>query len=277
MPIPSDLIGRAREIEPLPRTAVELLGVLDDDDVDSREIAGIVERDQAMVAKVMQIAGSSYYGARRPPSTVQTAVARIGIDAVQLIAVAAHARKTLKDTEMYGLTEQELWNHSLASTVAVKEYNALFPESQLHPSASMAALVHDIGKVPLCRHLNVSHEQIWEKAAEWDVPFVEVERRLTGCDHAEVSAVITECWSFPMEVCAAVATHHDPEAEGSQLADAIVMANVVAKTVGAGVGAEGLDFEVNPDVFRRLQLTPDKFEQLCASTAWRLSNRETPV
>jgi hypothetical protein len=36
--------------------------------------------------------------------------------------------------------------------------------------------------------------------------------------------------------------------------DAVVMANVVAKTIQTGLGAEGLNFGVDPDSFTRLGL-----------------------
>lgn len=73
-------------------------------------------------------------------------------------------------------------------------------------------------------------------------------------------------------VTEAIERHRDyPLAAGSPILDAVVAANYVAKTIGVGLGAEGLNMKIDNSCLKRLGLDFEGFCRLCAKTAARMA------
>ena len=53
-----------RNLPSLPTVVIELLQSMDNEDADTRQLAGKLARDQALSAKVLRVANSSFYGLR---------------------------------------------------------------------------------------------------------------------------------------------------------------------------------------------------------------------
>ena len=132
---------------------------------------------------------------------------------------------------------------------------------------STAALLHDIGKLVMSRCLNASVETIVSHARQAGITFVEAEQHLFGVDHAAVGAAIAVEWHFPAEVADAIARHHDRQlGRSTPVLDAVVIANMVAKNIGVGLGAEGFNLTVDSECVRRLGLDFTKFARICLQT-----------
>lgn len=102
------------------------------------------------------------------------------------------------------------------------------------------------------------------------ITFVQAERELLGVDHAAVGAAMAEHWQFPSEITETIRRHHSPPfANPTVVLDTVAIANVVAKTVAVGLGAEGLNFAVDPGSYQRLGLDFATFGRVCLqSEAW---------
>ena len=104
-------------------------------------------------------------------------------------------------------------------------------------------------------------------ASEHEVTWSEAERCLIGFDHTMIGAVVAEHWKFPEDVTLAIRHHHDCETtHDSRLLDTVMLANVVAKMAGCGLGAEGLNFGVSATIHERLQLDFDVFAKIVLNT-----------
>ena len=95
----------------------------------------------------------------------------------------------------------------------------------------------------------------------------ELFRQLFGCDHAEVGGEVAKHWGFPADIREAIARHHEvPLADSTPLLDAVVVGNVVAKTIETGLGAEGLDLRIDGRCRERLRLGFARFSRVCLAT-----------
>jgi putative nucleotidyltransferase with HDIG domain len=268
MPIPDSLLRRIESLDPLPMTVHRLMEMVEGDFVSPRQIAGVVEYDPALAGTVLKMANSPLMGARGRIERVADAVLRMGVDQVLELALGSHFRELAGDAPLYDLTEDELWLHSAVSSLAAKEIAQACRSRSIPPLATVAALIHDVGKLVLVRHVDADMAEIVEQARREEITFVEAERALLGFDHAEVGGVVARRWEFPESVVDAVARHHDPQpvAPGAIL-DTVVLANVVAKTVGVGLGAEGMNLEVDGGLRSRMGLSFEDFGRICSRTA----------
>lgn len=269
MAIPIELLEGIDRLEPLPLTLQKLISVLHDDDVDMQKVAGIVEYDGAVASNILKVANSAVYAGRFRIERVRDAAVRLGTTALLDIAMGNHLRSLKIPAPLYDLTENDLWLHSAAASLAIK---ALIKESgnlRIQGAANIAAVVHDIGKLIMVRYLTANVDEIYARMQQSDCTFVEAERELFGCDHAEVGGAMARKWNFPEQIVNAIEQHHDASPQGDDLTvDAVMLANFAAKSVGAGLGAEGMSLRIDfRTVRQRVGLTITGFERVCAQTA----------
>ena len=112
--------------------------------------------------------------------------------------------------------------------------------------AAAAGLLHDIGLLILAADLPDTLSHAAEAARSEGRPLHDVERELTGTDHAQVGAYLLGLWGLPLSVVEAVSEHtSSPQVEGPclnvvaavQLADAIAT-EAMAELVEIGFEVE---------------------------------------
>lgn len=266
MAIPEKLMDGIQRLDPLPFTVQKLTVALQDEKLSTEEIAGIVEYDGAIAANVLRVANSAAYGGRFRTKRIKDAVVRLGSANLLNIILGDYLKTLRAAAPMYDLTEDDFWLHSAAASFSV---TAMMGESRrLHipQIATIAALLHDIGKLVIVRYMRVNVAAVLSVAKEKQLPFVDAERELLGCDHTEVGAEMARKWNFPPHIAHAIEQHHRvPVQSEDPVLDAVMLANLAAKSIGTGLGAAGMNFCVDYAGSRkRLGLTMESFERVCA-------------
>ena len=274
--IPPGMLKDIDKLEPLPVTAQALMKAISTGDVSFDKLAGLIELDQAVAANVLRLARSAAYAGRVPATTVRDALVRLGTAALLELVLGEFMKKLRIEAPLYRLSEDDLWLHGAAAQLAVRAIMQERPQSKIPQLAVTAALLHDIGKLVMVRHLKADVAVVLERCKETGETFVDAERALFGADHAAVGAEIARKWKFPEEITDAIERHHEHELpESTTTLDAVVTANFVAKTIGVGLGGEGLNLRVDMACPRRLGLDFDAFCRVCIqTTAWLDEIRE---
>ena len=218
-----------------------------------------------MAANIVRVANSAAYAGRYPVERVRDAVVRLGTANLLTIVLGEYLRVFKIAAPIYDLTEDEFYLHSAAASLMVK---AMIPEARcvLPPAASIAALLHDIGKLIMVRYLKADVKSTLDLCKEKQIAFVDAERELLGCDHAEVGAAVARNWGFPEDITTAIERHHQVvPGGGGILLDTVMLANYAAKSIGIGLGAEGFNIPMDFAGSReRLGMTVEGFERACA-------------
>ncbi len=274
---PDDVVKGIADLEPLPITATALISLLSGEDVPVSRIATLIEYDQAIAAAVLRASSGPDFG-WRTPATVHEAVMRIGFGPLLDIVLRNYLARVTRAAPLYDLSEDDLWAHGAAAQLAVGALREELPTWRPAAMTATAALLHDVGKLVTSRYLKVTCADVASCAAGRGLTFVDAERRLCGTDHAEVGAAIARAWKFPDTIEHAIRRHHVDDAHpDSPMLHGVIVANLVAKTIGAGLGAEGLNLSVDASSVRRLGLTYRAFARACLTTDERLRALRTSV
>jgi len=238
------VVGRLDKLPSLPKSYHRLLKAADDPDVPSTVIAGIVEQDAAVSAKLLQLVNSSYFGLPRRTSSIDEAVRHIGVELLKGMALSAHLSVATDATHPHLDWMEEHKNHSLL----VAQLSRRFLEGkQRAEEAFTAGLLHDIGKLIILQVDPSSFKAVREDVSTLGVPWQEAELRHLQVSHAEVGAYLLCLWGLPFPIVEAVACHHNPSNSASddlQILAALHTANVLSRTTQFDTGAEsplGLD------------------------------------
>src|SRR5258708_2076770 len=85
----ADVVKNIRDLPALPAVVIELMNTLDQEDTGINVLAGKLSRDQALTAKTLRLANSSFYGMPSKVTTIQQAIAILGFNSVRTLVTAA--------------------------------------------------------------------------------------------------------------------------------------------------------------------------------------------
>jgi HD-like signal output (HDOD) protein len=252
----------AEELEPLSTSATRLASLICNEQPDIDDVVDVVRYDQALTAGLLASANSSWSASRSRITTVRDAVIRLGTGPVLSLAMGSVVRGRMsRAVPEYGLAEGELWEHSVAASIAGELLLRRSPRKP-PPETATAALLHDVGKLVIARFLDDSllfslHlaaiEGVGRRSAEFDV---------LGVDHAELGGLVAQTWRLPSSLVRGIGYHHNPTLGGDTICYAVHLCDVVAKAVGAGL-EDNADLETYANAVHQLGLSPDDVDELC--------------
>lgn len=223
----ADVLRRIHNLPSLPAVVIELLASLEGDDVHIEKLASEISQDQALSAKTLRLANSSFYGMARQVTTIQEAVAILGLGTVRNVVTTASLMGAFPSHPPGGFDATPFWRHAIAVAVCAR---ALALGLQSNPDlAYTAGLIHDIGRLVLVTQFQSDYEATLAFRMQHDCGLLEAERAVLGLDHAAVGQALSQQWKFPPAIQEAVAAHHRPDCRGLLLVTKIVMAaNAIA-------------------------------------------------
>lgn len=243
-----DALAISRSVDALPSIPAivgDLLQSIDDPNASTEQLAHKIAVDQALVARLLRIANSSFYGLRRKVSSVQDAVFVLGMGNIRNLALAAALSSSFAaDAEASGMNLAAFWRHGVATAQCAKGLAGRMNCSG--DQAFAAGLLHDIGRLVLASSFPKHYQEVARGRARRDCLFQEAEIEVLGIDHAAVGQHLAERWGFPVALCEAVGGHHDPVrlASGS-LAGVVHLADAIAHALDVA----GEEAELVPSIY----------------------------
>jgi len=233
--IKDKIIKAVKDLPPMPKVIIKIQTLLIDPNSNTKQIADLIETDQAIAAKVLRMANSSFYGMSGKVSSVQHAAVILGFKSLaELTTVAGFSGLLGKKLSGYGYNSNELWKHSLAVALASKIISEKI-NPEFTNEALTAGLIHDIGKLILDPFVLERREAFDILLEGGNQTFLEAEKQILGFDHAEIAAEICKNWKYPEPLTLAIKYHHNPSRSNeNQMAFILHLADYIAILSGAG-------------------------------------------
>jgi len=205
-----------------PTSSADIAEALARSDVSAEHVVSLVERDPGSAATLLHVANSAFFGLARSVTSVQDAVACLGIGPVRAVLLAAGpaGRMRCETADMARLTEEVSADGMTVANAARERVPGVRAQE-----AYTAGLLHGIGWLALAA---VATKQV--RAVRRDirdgVASCAAERQQLGTTHAEVGGCLLRLWDLPASLVNAVAHHRDLAAPGAS--DPVVAAVAVA-------------------------------------------------
>lgn len=222
-----DVLPAVNKLPSLPTVVMELLASMDQEDINIDALASKITQDQALTAKTLRLANSSFYGMAHQITTIAEAIAILGFRTVRSLATTAALIGTFANQAPGRFSFAPFWRHSIAAAVCARE---LATHLKLNAEqAYTAGLLHDIGRLVLVTQFPRDFEGVMTHRAQQDCTLLEAEVAVLGLDHATVGQALTQHWKFPLAMQQAVAGHHASSIpEGQALTLVIQLADALA-------------------------------------------------
>jgi putative nucleotidyltransferase with HDIG domain len=221
------VVAGLKELPALPLVVNELLASFDDPDVELGELAAKIANDQALAAKTLRLANSSFYGLQSKVRTISQAIAVLGFDSVRALVVGAGVIGGFGAGRGSSFDFDGFWRHAIATALCAR---ALARRGSSPPELSfVAGLLHDLGRLVLVTRYPQGYAEVLAQRASRDCPLLEAERAVFGLDHAQVGRALGQQWRIPEAICRAIANHHQPmQQDHGELPAVVHVANVIA-------------------------------------------------
>lgn len=265
------LIEFAQHMDPLPVSVTRLASMVADERTSLGQFVEVISYDPGLTARILQLANSAASASVQPVTTVKNAVTRLGMGVVLTFAVGTQVRRRLRQgIPEFGYSEGGLWHHSLASALGAEILNG-YCKTSVPPETFTTALLHDVGKLVLCRYLSPEVLELLRRALqEGHVNRLESERDVLQLHHGEVGGLIAQNWNLPDTIVQGIIHHHTPELSETPSNCAVYLANRLAHDIGAGTGKNDPDEARFTRVLEFMGLTPDGYTAACKTAGERL-------
>ena len=229
----SRIIQSIKDLPPMPQVVIELQHLISDSNSDISQLTAIIETDQAIAAKVLQMANSAYYGMSGKISSIHQASIILGYQVLgEIVSMACTTDILSGSMPGYGYDSQELWKHSLTVAFGAKMIAETKNKELIH-EAHTAGLIHDMGKIILDRYVLEYMDQISVYMVQEEKTFLEAERYIFGFDHAEIASELCRTWKLPEKITLAIGCHHQPSiSNGDELSYVLHLADHIAAKSG---------------------------------------------
>lgn len=252
------VVNRIEKFPALPHIISLVLKKIDDPRSSIADITRTLSADEGLVANVLKLANSAYYGFPRRIVSVTEAVVILGLNTLKSLIYTTLAKNVLgKEVKGYALDRGELWRHSVACGIICRE---IARKNRLGDIEAyfVAGLLHDIGKVILGEYLEEEYEEIVKRVSESSQPFNIIEREILGFDHAEVGGLLAKKWNLPEFLVEAIRYHHNPEKSKLLSASVVNVGDSIALLMGYGLGIDGLMYEISQETLEKFGLSSEE-------------------
>lgn len=251
------LLSHHVDVPILPDVASRVLHMSDDPDSDAAQLAKLIQSDQALAGHVMRIANSAAYTPNASMVSLQQAVARLGMNLITEIALAASLNTKLFRAPGYEERIAEIWAHALCSALWGKEIARVAKQNV--EASFLCGLLHSMGRPAVLQCVSDL-----EQNQEAILPPDEC-RKLEDFYHVPFGVEIAEKWEMPTLVCEAVGHYLDyNQAEHKQDQAMVVYAANRAALATLWPDEYSWDDLKEDEVFAHLNLYQDEIEQIWA-------------
>lgn len=214
----------------LPTIALEVIDLVQQKNVDIKQIADTIKMDPALSSKILKTVNSSFYGQAYSISTISHALVVLGLNSVKTLALGFSLINNLADQGGDGFNHMEFWKRSLFTATASK---ALAQKACVvqQEEAFLGGLLQDLGMLVMNQTLGNEYNTLIAKTGNAHAKLLDMEQTQLDLTHPEVGAKLAESWSLPALLSNSIRFHHAPnecEPEARQIVQCVALGNLVA-------------------------------------------------
>ncbi len=191
------ILQGVKNISPFPPVSVKLLDLMNENDFNPKEIAAIIKLDPIITGKCLNICNSPFIGLKQKINSVEDTIIFLGWDNVfKLVQTISFSKVKFNDFR--------LWFHNISIAILtqivyekIKDYNKNSLNENDLINLYTVGLVHDIGKVIMTPFLEKDCFQVEKLRLKKRLSTIQIEKKLYGITHNDISQRILINWNFP--------------------------------------------------------------------------------
>lgn len=196
-----------KNIKTLPHVVTELSRMIADDNSTMRDFEEIIKMDPTLVARLLKLVNSAFYGLSQPVTSISRAVAFLGMRNLRSMAVTDALQNIFLGKSTSGIfSRKRLWLHcAVVSTCSKLLAERIFGING--DDSYLCGIFHDFGKIVEEQIDRNTFIAVCEACTPTD-SLIEIEQRLLGTDHCEIGLLLAKEWGMSPAIQEAIRDHH---------------------------------------------------------------------
>jgi putative nucleotidyltransferase with HDIG domain len=244
------------EVPMLPHIASQALSLASNPHSTINKITELVEQDQFIAAKLINIANSPVYRGIYEVTSVQRAIMNIGLRGVTDLIFSLSIGAKVFRNKQFAERMNQMWQHSVGCAFIAQELARDHGEDT--ENAFLCGLLHDIGKVLIVDTISKMISSHPDRFIRSSIDQNLLEDVLSEF-HCQVGGLIGRRWTFPESLTASVVFHHEPFQDGKVIPGALLtgVADIFCHKFGIGVPENPDEISEHP-MLKALKISPAK-------------------
>ncbi len=229
----NEIVRKMDTIPSLPILITKMFEIIQDEKSSIDDLAELISYDAGLSFKILRLVNSSYYGFERQITTINQALAILGLTTIKGLILSASVFKTVseKSHDETAFAYKKLWTHNLLTALGTKFLTEKF---NIDEDLFACAVLHDVGKFVLAKF----DTERFDKACQMNYSNfnftnrLDVEKKYCGISHNEIGSMLVEKWGLPSIIIDIVKNHHNPNKSEHKIECFIIyIADVLANLV----------------------------------------------
>ncbi len=246
---------------PAAPAVVQKLHRLMSEEAGSAELARAIVSDPALVARILKLVNSPFYGYTQGISSIKDAITILGSDAIHQIVLSTAVFHSFSVSDRT-LDTRLFWEHSFAVGIVAKHLSRSAGRD-IQNDTLVAGLLHDIGRLVYARCEPSMFTAFYvDRQATTSV---EDEVEFFGMDHQQVGTLLAKEWHFPECILSSIGNHHAPEQASEEfryMVSAVNIADLLCHVMQIGSSASSYVSEFFPSAWQVLKIEMGDLEQI---------------
>lgn len=258
-----ELVSQIEALTSLPDVYARVREQLESPTGSIAAVARLVAADAALSARLLHLVNSPLFGQRGRVENVSRAVTLLGLQQVHDLVLAMSLQGVFTGIRPARLDMQRFWRSSLLTGLAARAAGiaaGLLAGERLFVIGVLA----DTGHLVMYQTVPELAAAARREAEASGEPLDAAERRLVGCDFAELGAALMDRWQLPERFTAAVGAQVLPRLGGAFAAEAaaVNLARRIAEADAADQPSSEAATRVAPETWALLGLEPERLAGL---------------
>lgn len=252
-----ELVAQLNALVSLPKVYHRIRDELDSPNGSLLEVGRLLAADPALTARLLRVVNSALYGYGGEIDTVSRAVQILGLQQVHDLVLAMSLGAAFAKLDTAHCDINRFWRGSMICALAC---SAIARGCGLSSAERLfvLGLLADLGHLAMYQTIPDLAWEAEREAERLNLPVAEVERRLIGCDYAEVGAALADHWKLPPGFAATLGAQLDPRLGGEYCFDAAIVhvATQLARADRCGESSERAAAWVSAAAWQQLAMSP---------------------
>ncbi len=247
----------------LPIVYFKLEKALNDENIETDEIARIVQGDPGISTRILKMANSPLWGLSQHIETIPHALTIIGREELKLLALSTVLRSSFNNVPKSLIDLNSFWRNSIACGVIAREVCSLnnFPNLERY---FMAGMLHNIGSLVIFNKVPKIAQNILLQCEKQKKKLFILENQYLGYNHCDLGGGLLDAWGIPKPLVEAALYHHTPNEseEFPHLVWTIYSANILAMELNFGSNGDILTEPLDDCHLNQIGITLEDWENL---------------
>lgn len=189
----------------LPQVIGQIQSIIRDPNVDVVAVSELISADPGLVAQLLKIVNSAYFGLSREITEVRLAIAYLGLNEVYHLVLSLAVLNTLDIKQTEELIK--FWFHSFYAALCTKYLAKRYEPLLSYEELWSAAMLHDIGKLVYLKFFPEHYMALISFKEQEGCFFSDAEKHFSLPPSASLGIMLCDHWQLPAKVRCACEFH----------------------------------------------------------------------